>query len=828
MLRQSGTARQAAINLIAGYLVQFQVRSTHDLSVHLKQILLKINQDPKVFGPTDTFLQRTEIFTAAVAAYARVTEYNIKVPADLDWNLLQAGEKAPVSGGKISPPQKDDVDIVSASEEKRGSKRVGKKKGGPLGAGREPASLSVAAVSLSEGKEAAPVVAGREPASLSVAAVPPSEDKEAAPLATYAPDESALEDLSKVTHSYDHLVSAIQTNKKTSRKITAILESKDSDFSVCDSIIFGAGDTGTTLWLEKYKAEHGTSHQALAEQKLPGVIIIADSFGGWRHDYTLAQTQSSLERSTAVKNPGDFLPTLFYQKNPQANARHIYQANHVCLAATQAPVVKLQMLRIEKRENHAEWESREHAYRCLVQLPNGRVKAIYTNQVDVCTGLGAANLMIEEKVLPRAELRRLNQFDERLGFTPIVDGNQFVLTSSEEGKNDRTILIYGGGGTASACYRKCFFGTDIRTYDRPFTAENQRNEVLWVYRDFIGTGKMAANALGAAKARKAVFQGQLVQITQKRDGKLGLRFMLRDSSGVSTTYELVCDQLIYSIGQDDFRTKEICREVSAELWLNYDKSGMPLYVSTPDKRVSYFGAAAVSFSKVEFNKQTMAWLEAQNIGGDVGPGSMPPTRAQVKRHLALQGLKPVSINVNMDTSALISEYLLEAGVDKAVAHAFIGDLLLARKDDTYGFSRAKLQHLLKRHRLDPIFDIYGHSHLVIKGTPPGVRSGLLSSLYLLGSSKLHSPRTVVDDMKAQAPAVYGRAFKADLVQPSASVQKGRDRVFFEVVRRPSIAGDDDSFALVSKAALPPMDPEGQARPKGALALPGLKAIKSGS
>lgn len=295
-----------------------------------------------------------------------------------------------------------------------------------------------------------------------------------------------IDDLSKVTQSYDQLALSLKENNAISKMLAKVLTSQSH--GVCDTIIFGGGDTGTTLWLEKYKAQHGQTHKSLSEKKLPGILMISDGLGGWKQDYTLAQTQSSLERSDAEKNPSDFMSTEFYQKNPQANARHVFQANQVCLGKTQAPILKANVQKIEKSENYSDWQETGYAYRLIVQLPKGEITAIYTNNVEVCTGLGFPNVAFDAKVLPSAEFKKLNQFNNRLGFTPIVDGNQFALTDSEIGTNNRTIVIYGGGGTATACYRKSFFGTDVRTYNRLYTTDNQKNQVRWVYKDFIGTG----------------------------------------------------------------------------------------------------------------------------------------------------------------------------------------------------------------------------------------------------------------------------------------------------------------------------------------------------
>ena len=732
MLRSLGATRQASINLICSYFTSFEIRSTKDLDANFEEIVKQINLDPNIFKPTDTLLHRTEIFAAAVAAYAHVTEYNIHVPSTVDLNLFAIQE----------------VNAIA---------------------------------------------------------------------------ERPTEDLSKVTQSYDELAQSLRLNKATSNAITRVLKSKE--YSVCDSIILGAGDTGISLWLDKYKAQHGATHKSLAQKKLPDVLMISDEFGSWRSDYTLAQTQSSLERSNADKNPSDFMSTEFYQKNPQANARHVFQANQICLGATQAPVVKTNVLKIEKKENHSDWQSDGHPYRLIVQFPQGETKAIYTNNIEVCTGLGAANTAFEEKVMQAAEVKKLYQVDSRLGFSPVVDGNQFVLDGSETEQQGRSIVIYGGGGTASACYRKCFFGTDVRTYDLSYTTDQQKNEVTWVYKDFIGTGKMAENALRAAENRNAVFQAELVKVTQRDDGKLSLEFKRNSNTSSPTTQEVVCDRLVYSIGQNDIRARQVCSEVSSGVQVRSDKSGMLLYVSTPDDKIRYFGAAAVAVAKSEFLAQTGEWLTKQNIGGDVGAGSMPPTRAQIKQHLAAhKNVKPENINANMDNSVLIKDFLVDAGIKALDADNFIQDLIVARKHDTSGCTREMLAAMMSKHKLDAVLEIYGHSHLVLKGHNNQARSSTRPILTVLDSSAKNKQTRAVDDMllgvklgyKFSKPLIVASNV-SDVVSTSSTValdksgqkhdilptsspalvsQTSKDGLF-GITRRKE---ETDSFAFISTAA----------------------------
>lgn len=92
MLRSLSAVRQASINSICSHFVYFQVRSTRDLKIKLKEIAARIIQDQNIFRSTDSVSLRAEIFAAAVAHFARITEFKIGVPSDVDWNLFNNKE----------------------------------------------------------------------------------------------------------------------------------------------------------------------------------------------------------------------------------------------------------------------------------------------------------------------------------------------------------------------------------------------------------------------------------------------------------------------------------------------------------------------------------------------------------------------------------------------------------------------------------------------------------------------------------------------------------------------------------------------------------------
>ncbi|WP_454783705.1 hypothetical protein [Legionella sp. WA2024007413] len=576
------------------------------------------------------------------------------------------------------------------------------------------------------------------------------------------------DDLTKVTKGYDRLEMAQENVQQISNEILRVLTNKE--FAVVPQIIIGSGDTGTTLWLEQYKAHHGTSQTLLAKGDLPPVLMIGEDSGSWRHNYTLAQPYSILERTTCKENPSIYLSTEYYRKNPHANGRHVYQANQVNLGFTEAPLLRAFVSKIEKRSNHLnDWQSSDHEYRVIVETPNG-TKNIYANELNICTGLGPARNIISGSLLSSDEFNHLNKFDSKKGFTPIVDGNQFILTDTEERvKAPRKLVIYGGGGTAAACYRKGFFGHDKRTENMEFNKTNQQNSVIWIAKQFdkAGTGKLATTALGTAKSRGDLIQAELIKIEQQINGSLLLTFTTESSAAQKKTkaFTIECDQLIYSVGQDDNRMRNICKEIEADVSLVYDKNNMVLHVCSADKKVFFFGAAAMAVREKEYMDATWKWLKSENIGGDVGPGSMPPSRAQIKSYNFWRGLDPNSINANMDSQYLIIKYLEKSGVEPKVAACFVEDLLEARKTSTCGASHSMILALLKKHQLDEIIEIKGHGHLALKTdskpVPTQSRQKLLSWLGPQRTSKdadilvssVHAKKTSKDTIEKEEQGV---------------------------------------------------------------------------
>ncbi len=526
-----------------------------------------------------------------------------------------------------------------------------------------------------------------------------------------------IDDLSRITRSYDRFVKSREVKKSTNEGISKIL--KNQEFAICSHVILGAGDTGVTVWLEKHTSHHGKTEERLSQGEFPDVLMIAENSGCWSHDYALAQPHSFLERADMKWNPSDYVTVEKYDANAFVNARHVYQANQVILAKTQAPLLTAAVTSIERKSVHSnDWKCANSEYRLVITTLEGQ-KTIYTNEIDICTGLGPSR-KISDSIISKSDFDSLSKFDESKKYTPIVDGNKFMLTDSEEHCTaTRSIVVYGGGGTASACYRKGFFGQDKEAQFLEFSEKNRKNSVIWIARvfDTVGNGRLASRSIDAAKSRNEMLTGNLQKITVNPvNGKLKLEFKSMDPDAIPSIFEVECDQFVYSIGQDDVVLKQASKEFQKDLQLDYDfTSGVPIGSQTKNEKIHSFGSASMAIGARNYADYTGDWLKKENIGPDVGAGTMVPSRAQIRQHVTRKNDKPITgVNVNSDTYKLIEKFLDQAGVNSYVGYLFRQDLVEARKNSGFDLNRVILQGLLDKHNLNGLIKISGHGCLVKK------------------------------------------------------------------------------------------------------------------
>lgn len=563
----------------------------------------------------------------------------------------------------------------------------------------------------------------------------------------------AIKDIQALEKTYDQLKQAKETLTERSDALTQLVQ--QTPVVKVPKVIIGAGDMGTTLWLEKHKSEHRKAGRKIATQTLPDTLMLANDTGKWTHNYTLAQSHRILERETEHTSPSAFTKESTNQQNKYVNARHLYQANMMNLATTEAPVILDAYVKaIQKQENHTTgWQDTTCAYRLQVALPNKKTKYIYTNEVEVAAGLGVAKDIFPSNYITNELYEKLSVFDPAKQCTPIIDGNAFMLTAQEESTEvPRTVIVYGGGGNATACYGKACLGKDIRS---DMDHENQENayaqaipnrDVFWFSRNGFepaGYGTLAKQAVVNAQSQHLIFPGLLNRIEYDNKTKKTLVYM----EIVKGTYEkepitarkedlagrpvkifwvfdpaknkyiqkkaigFACDQLVVCVGQDNNKLKSAISELGP-LQLSTTKEGAVTGVSTADGTVRFFGATASSLSTeaAPYNKETRTWIVGQNLCADAEwPGVMPPSRAQIRLEAFEQtGQAPQQVHAMVDDVVLCRAFLKKA---KVVNEAFLKDLVELRKKTSSGASHEDIVKLIHKHKLENKIGCEGHSYL---------------------------------------------------------------------------------------------------------------------
>lgn len=619
------------------------------------------------------------------------------------------------------------------------------------------------------------------------------------------PEKMAVDgEVKRFEEAYDRLKASEANIEKLSTALRDRLLSKE--VIVVDNLVLGGGDAATEYWLDLQKGSHQKTDALLKKDAsaVPGTIMLAKDLGNWKHDYTLAQTYSLLERGNAPANPQDYASGSKYEENRHVNARFLYQSNVVNLSETEAPIVLgTKVLEVQKKDQHlTDWKESSAPCRVKVQMetkateryidltlsdralanlmdaldvsgsnreefkeallgllnkdmPNGskgtlassnmigltmsesrfkdaqkrlsldpkitqtefskavqkfirdivsdtvakeqknvpsftkdvdtpynlfipktsqdglpvimdgmlyvkveeRVnKYLYTRELNVCAGFGEAReisstpwerkdqatggiVSVTPEQIRKEDKDILCHFDPNLGYTPVIDGNTFMLTGREETGVQRDIIIYGGGGNATACYRKSFFGEDNNAESRVYSSENQRpGNIMWFAKEgfeLAGYGRLAKQALSFAKANDQLCTGDLVRVEQAQDGSGKVIVYMKDTHGTyegedvkyskakgtahpvttldipvklsdgSTRIEKVavrkfeCDQFIYTIGQEGRPVRSLFSEfdMDKETEVYSDPvSKMPLGVKTKDEALKFWGAMAMVVS----------------------------------------------------------------------------------------------------------------------------------------------------------------------------------------------------------------------------------------
>lgn len=338
-------------------------------------------------------------------------------------------------------------------------------------------------------------------------------------------------------------------------------------------------------------------------------------------------------------------------------------------------------------------------------------------------------------LLSKIDYERLATFNPNKGFTPIVDGNTFILSNAESTEQGmgRKILVWGGGGTAAAATRRGLFNEDAPHIKvTPETFKERVNDVTWIARngfDTLRDGTLAFDATSTLDREGRLWGScELTGIEPIEGDRLRVfidryqvvndfkkyptnSIVMRNIEGrprpcIKTQEILEVDQLIHNLGQDSRNIEQIFEDVdinsNAEIAIA-SELGVPLYGTVKgDPNIQFHGAA---FSTYPFANKSIPILEktivSENVPPDVGPGSMPLSWGSLRAtHFTNFGVYYKSVNVTMDFAALIDRHLQRWGiVDAKLRDNFLKDIVANRVETRGGITTHTLNQIIRKHGL---------------------------------------------------------------------------------------------------------------------------------
>lgn len=281
--------------------------------------------------------------------------------------------------------------------------------------------------------------------------------------------------LARLTKNHMLLQVAKVRLNETNLMFQAHLEKEKSVYT--NALIVGLGDTGIELWRTVYKDQHDTALTNFKDKQEIDVLAVGRDGGSWGKNgvsYLAAQNAQLLHR-VGDSNPQDF--TLEQAEHMRVDANNIRKANDMIGAMRGMPRMQGDVTALEIREEGSIWpgegldeRAQQAKYKTVIVFENSKGEEIkttvYTDHLDICTGLGQKAKNIAETMILNQEQQALALAKNERGFTPCISGTEVVLENKDVGvEPNRKIIIYGYGGTAMAAMRKCVWGVKDKQPD---------------------------------------------------------------------------------------------------------------------------------------------------------------------------------------------------------------------------------------------------------------------------------------------------------------------------------------------------------------------------
>jgi hypothetical protein len=344
-------------------------------------------------------------------------------------------------------------------------------------------------------------------------------------------------------------------------------------------------------------------------------------------------------------------------------------------------------------------------------------------------------------IIGKEDYEYLTQFNPKRGFTPIIDGNSFILSDAECANSGagRSVLIWGGGGTAAAAVRRALFLKDIP--EVKLTAQSYHdarvNEVIWVAQNGLNAlrdGTLAVDAQSTLKQAGCLWNCcELTGIETSKNNRIRINInryhvvsdpeqhedvVMRLIEGmrypcVAESQMLEVDQLVYNLGQDNRNVEQLFEGINLNtesIFLARDKaSGMPTHGELKGiPNIRFHGSVLTSSSFANTIMPEMDRLiESENVPPDVGPGSMPLSQSLIRSdHFSRSGRYYERINASMDFAQLIDRHLQHWGIQhEAKREKFIKAIVANRTETRGGITTQTLNNLISAYDLQGVLSV---------------------------------------------------------------------------------------------------------------------------
>lgn len=584
-------------------------------------------------------------------------------------------------------------------------------------------------------------------------------------LASESPDQIRLE-------QSDFL---FKQSLKTQKDIETLVSQKVKNGFHVEHVILGRGVAATNLFARKFRRDSGVSrhtrhpeHEVLTsvQSEMSQVLAIGFDRGNWNEiNYSLAQPQNLLENPELPFGPGDFISTEDLTDNVYVDAKTMYQATVINQVLFKMPFLNAIVTEISANQESG------YPYSLRLKLPGAKKSIrILAKSIDICSGLGAERNIFPEyegkKYMNDLAFTDASRTDPVLGAKRIIGGYEYMLSNKPfehiptgfDGKPYRkTILVYGGGGNATAVVRKSLFN-----HDRPDAVvaglrspDEAVNDVYWIARsgvDAAGSGTKAMQAIEFCTRFKRLIIAELQSVTNfnyallvtyhrftplNHDELAFHNFLtptddlskeavdalpetsdpyidskLRSGEKILTKWKIngvvvpvyaesesiVCDQFVYSVGAEANGGEahpgvRALVKKLAPMQLLKTSGGVPLAWTNQEKSVQIHGAAAVSYGWEFFDSLRTNELANRATLDGEWPGVMPPTFAAMK---LLPECGPVTtINLMTDFLEAIDLFLKESHFTEIEREQFINKVIHWRRTmEPWGLSGADLSHEL--------------------------------------------------------------------------------------------------------------------------------------